>query len=548
MAKKEINMSINDKVEKTFDDFIDEYTDVYDINSVEEIYVEDFKDDENDELLNNNTEQYFYFLLNETIYAIPALKVTEVIEYQKVTRTPLLNPCIYGVTNVRNSIIVVLDLSYRFKEREAEIDKKTSFVIVNTVFDGVSYEIALLVDEIYEVDGCDENTIAQVPSFGTNIDTRFISKVAKYNDKEIYILDIDILLNIDELSTLKNDISNQDDSIYKRNVETKTDIEDDEFVKELLEEFGIDHFASNDDENEDEIDISTLISSNTNDTNQYLVFEGVQGQLYGKNVSKIEELIVLKDVSIQKNYDDSIIMGNMDLRDELLPLINFDRWLGLKDIDDSLYHEIIVVNIGQHKFGIVVRETKQILTIESNTMNKCSDTDLKSTFIAKILLDGDKKLCNIVDSDKMIIDIFSNELEKIEDDLDDIDTTVTTNKKILFADDSSMIRNSLKKIAKIIKAKYSVYENGELLYDGLKELNPDDISLIVTDLEMPKLDGKGLISKIREDSKYDDIDIVVYTNMANSILEQELLSLGASLVVPKIDIEHLSQAILNHVR
>jgi chemotaxis signal transduction protein len=485
-------------------------------------------DDENDELLNSDTDQCFFFLCDETLYAIPALSVNEIIEYQTITKVPLLNLSILGITNIRGSIIGVLDLLERFENKKTIIDKKTALVVVNTIYDNTTYNIAILVDEIFEVDGLDKDSITQVPTFGTKIKPAFIKSMARYANQEVYLLDIDTVLDISELSSLSfdDDISN-DDTLYLREVKKKKTVVFDEDYE---------------DDDEDEDDISQMITTNSTQTNQYLVFEGPNNQYYAKNVSKIEELAVVKDFDIQKNFDENIIIGTANVRGEMLTLVNFDKWLGLKQIDESSYKELIIVNMGKHKFGLTVRSTEHIVVIDTQYMSKSSDADSKSTFIASIELNGKEVMCTIVDSDKILVDVFQSEKDKSEADIENIDK-IDFDKEILFADDSSLIRKSVKQIANQLGVKYDIFENGKLLYETLNKSDIEDIGLIVTDLEMPVMDGRELIIKIRENEKYKNINILVYTNMANNILIQELLVIGATKIIEKLDIKSLSDAI-----
>jgi len=493
------------------------------------IIEDDYVDDENDELLNTDGEQCFLFYCDEILYAIPALSVNEIIEYQFITKVPLLNPCILGVTNLRGSIIGVVDLKERFKNTQTIVDKKTALIIVNIVFNKQIHNIALLVDEIYEVDGLDKDSITEVPTFGTKIKPFFLKSMARYNNKEVYLLNISQVLNINELSQLNiiNDIS-EDDSLYKKEVKKKkiTLLKDDEYIED----------------DEDDIDIQQLIYSSSSEINQYLIFEGPHTQYYASNVSKIEELLVIKDFNIQKNFDNSIIYGTVNIRGEMLPLVNFDKWLGLKEIEESLYKELIILNMGKHKFGLVVKSTEHILAIECKDMYKNSDADTKSTFIANIELNGKDTLCTIIDSDKILVDVFGSIEDKSDIDIDNIEKMVST-KKIFFADDSGLVRNSVKRMATKLNLKYSIFDNGKLLYEELENSDVTQIGLIVTDLEMPVMDGKKLISKIKKDNNLKDINIIVYTNMSNTILESQLLKLGASKVINKLDVKSLSEAI-----
>jgi two-component system chemotaxis response regulator CheV len=99
-----------------------------------------------------------------------------------------------------------------------------------------------------------------------------------------------------------------------------------------------------------------------------------------------------------------------------------------------------------------------------------------------------------------------------------------------------------------MELNYKIFEDGKYLIEELKKLNPNDIGLIITDLEMPNLGGKEVIKFIRENSKFNDINIIVHTNMSNNIMEEDLLKAGANQLIKKIDMEELSQSIKKNIR
>jgi len=157
-----------------------------------------------EELLNNKGEQYFLFLSNQDLYALPVLIVREIVEYQVITKVPMLNSFVKGVTNIRGNIISVIDLINRFSLGETKIQERTSFVIVQLSQNGEMHDIAIMIDEIYEVDGLDENSICDAPLFGTKIPTKFVKNIAKYNKQEVCIINCDEVLKISDLSTIKD--------------------------------------------------------------------------------------------------------------------------------------------------------------------------------------------------------------------------------------------------------------------------------------------------------------------------------------------------------
>lgn len=156
-----------------------------------------------EELINNQGEQYFLFLSNNDLYALEVLSVREIVEYQSITKVPYLSSYVKGVTNIRGHIVAVIDLSDRLKAGESSIQERTSFAIVQVYHNNKQHDIALMIDEIYEVDGLDESSVCDTPLFGTKIPPTFIKALGTYNSKEVSVLNKDELLKISELSALK---------------------------------------------------------------------------------------------------------------------------------------------------------------------------------------------------------------------------------------------------------------------------------------------------------------------------------------------------------
>lgn len=158
-----------------------------------------------DELLSTNiAEQYFLFISDSDLYALPILSVREIVEYQDITKIPKLNNFVKGVTNIRGSIVAVIDLLDRFNLNKTEVKERTSFAIVEVSYKNKITDVALMIDEVYEVDNLDENSICDTPLFGTKIDTKFIKCVGKYNNQDVSVLDKDEVLNLNDLSQIKD--------------------------------------------------------------------------------------------------------------------------------------------------------------------------------------------------------------------------------------------------------------------------------------------------------------------------------------------------------
>ena len=297
---------------------------------------------------------------------------------------------------------------------------------------------------------------------------------------------------------------------------------------------------------DDEIDLLALVSANANNTSQFLIFEGSDEQYYAKNVSKIEELLVYKELDVAKTHQDGIVIGTADVRGEMVTLVYFDKWIGNKVLDDSEYELVILSNYGGHKLGIVIKRVEYIVNIPPESMTNTTD-DEKISFVTKVTIGKDERMCLIYDSDKFLLDVFDNIDEKAETDTQ-MTQKIKNDRIVLFADDSRFIRKMVEKLFEQMGLRYKIYENGKDLYEDLKSLNIDDVALVVTDLEMPVMGGVELIGKIREDKRYDDINIIVHTNMANYNMKDSLFEMGVKDIIGKVNMLALGESVGKFIR
>jgi purine-binding chemotaxis protein CheW len=162
----------------------------------------DYEDDL-DLSLNQDGEQYLFFSCNNDFYAIDALRVVEIIEYQLYTKVPMMKRFVKGITNVRGDLIAVVDLKDFFGFGETIKDKKTSMIILNVKNSDNELKIAIIIDEVFEAKYLGEEDIKSAPEFGVKIDSKFIKNMCQYNGNYIPILDIDKLLDVKQLSKIE---------------------------------------------------------------------------------------------------------------------------------------------------------------------------------------------------------------------------------------------------------------------------------------------------------------------------------------------------------
>ena len=157
------------------------------------------------EIMHNRTEgsQYLSFYLKYEMFAINVASVREIIEYTQITKVPMMQSCIAGVTNIRGNVIPVLDLSERLGMGPSEISKRSCIITVETKVDGEEMDVGLMVDMVDQVYDVSAQHRMDAPEFGAKIRKEFMEMMAKVDDRYMTFLDMNGIINIPEISCVR---------------------------------------------------------------------------------------------------------------------------------------------------------------------------------------------------------------------------------------------------------------------------------------------------------------------------------------------------------
>jgi purine-binding chemotaxis protein CheW len=135
--------------------------------------------------------KYLAFALGDEEYGVEILKVQEIIGAINITKVPKAPHYILGVINLRGKIIPVVDLRLKLGMHAREFDRKTCFIVVNTVIKGNEVALGIVVDTVREVVNFAASQIQPPPDFGCSVDTSFIMGIGQVDKNVVILLDID---------------------------------------------------------------------------------------------------------------------------------------------------------------------------------------------------------------------------------------------------------------------------------------------------------------------------------------------------------------------
>ena len=143
--------------------------------------------------------QYLGFFIADEEYAVGILKVKEILQFEAITRVPGTPPTIRGVTNVRGSVVPVIDLAVRFGLPELGVTSRTCIVIVEVNLEGEKTVMGVMADAVSQVIDLAADDIQPPPAFGTRVHMEYLLGMGRSGKKFILILDIDRILSVEEL-------------------------------------------------------------------------------------------------------------------------------------------------------------------------------------------------------------------------------------------------------------------------------------------------------------------------------------------------------------
>lgn len=284
-----------------------------------------------------------------------------------------------------------------------------------------------------------------------------------------------------------------------------------------------------------------------NGTNELEVLEFLlEGRHYGINVAKIREIIAYQDVTPVPNAHPSI-EGIFMPRDTMITAINLRNCLQLRDYEErekssSLF---IVTNFNKLDIAFHVDSVLGIHRVSWNNIIKPGNTvstseDGVSTGIVKI----NGQLIIILDFEKIVTDINPETGLKMSE-IEALGERPQRETPILIAEDSPLLNklivNSLK------QAGYTNLihtENGKQAYDVIQQCKIDGtldehVRCIITDIEMPEMDGHRLTRLVKEDEETKHIPIVIFSSLVNDEMKRKGKALGADAQLSKPEIGNL---------
>lgn len=296
------------------------------------------------------------------------------------------------------------------------------------------------------------------------------------------------------------------------------------------------------------MDTNILLESGTNEL-EVLEFT-IAGNHYGINVAKVREILPMTKITPVPNSH-PCIEGIFMPRDTIITVINLVRALGFLEDANRKNDMLIVTNFNNLNIAFDVEQVLGIHRVSWTDIVKPDATvNAPGAGIATGIIKKLKSLIIVLDFERIVEEICPETSLKMSE-LAELGERERNTIPITIAEDSPMLQKLVTDA--LTQSGYTnlhVYSNGQEAWDSLLELKKNNgvdygVKCVITDIEMPQMDGHRLIRLIRSDEALKQLPIIVFSSLINEDMKRKGERLGADAQISKPEIGQLVSCIDN---
>lgn len=285
---------------------------------------------------------------------------------------------------------------------------------------------------------------------------------------------------------------------------------------------------------------------------EILLFNLGSEQRFGINVFKVKEVISSLDLNEMPGAPDNVI-GIANIRGESIPVVDLQSATGLGkgDVENGLY---IVTEYNRQAQAFLVSKVDRIVNVNWADIAEPPKTMGGTTYVTAITKLEDK-IIGVLDVERVLNEISPPSKVDVEEEIiKKVREEGLTNKRVLIVDDSSVARKQIDRSIQSIGYTTNLFKNGQEALDHLTSIVEsgrqviEEYDVIISDIEMPVMDGYTLTSTIRDHIDMKSVPVILHTSMSGVFNEALVKRVGADKFIAKFDPDNLSNAVIELVR
>lgn len=279
-----------------------------------------------------------------------------------------------------------------------------------------------------------------------------------------------------------------------------------------------------------------------------------QRELFGINVFKVREVLVMPPITELANAHEHM-MGVANIRGQIIPVINLPAVVGCTP--KKGVGILMVTEFGRTVQAFAVEDVREIVRLEWDQVLPAEGSHAGALITGLARLDGakaDTRLAQVLDVEQILRNVMPEaEKEEINREAVGPALKLPAGSIILAADDSAVARSVIELGLQAMGAKYEMVKTGKDAWERLQAIHAEAqeqgqsvrerIAVVLTDLEMPEMDGFTLTRLIKQDARFKGLPVVIHSSLTGTTNENHVRNVGADAYVAKFVPRELADTI-----
>lgn len=281
-----------------------------------------------------------------------------------------------------------------------------------------------------------------------------------------------------------------------------------------------------------------------------------RSQRFGINVFKVREVLQCPRLTVMPKIH-RYVRGVAHIRGQTISVIDLSMAIGGRAVDNLDNSFVIIAEYNRSVQGFLVEGVEKIINMDWSKILPPPQGMGKINYLTAVT-QVDDKLVEILDVEK-ILDEISPVLTDVNDDIvQEVQAGIeqklqesgqeNIKRKVMVADDSSVARKQVERALNTLGLDVVLATNGQEAFDILKEMSKegsiyDQIGLLISDIEMPEMDGYTLTAKLRNEPELNKLKIILHTSLSGVFNQAMVKKVGADNFIAKFNPDDLAKAV-----
>ncbi|WP_339514152.1 chemotaxis protein CheV [Pseudomonas sp. RL_15y_Pfl2_60] len=284
---------------------------------------------------------------------------------------------------------------------------------------------------------------------------------------------------------------------------------------------------------------------------ELLLFRLEGKQLYGINVFKVKEVLQCPRLTVMPKSN-SVVRGVANIRGGTIPIIDLSLATGCKPLADLKNSFVIITEYNTKTQGFLVSAVERIVNMNWEEIlppPKGTGRDHYLTAVTHL----DQQMVEIIDVEKVLAEV-SPTSEAISEGVVDAATHVKAVKQhVLIVDDSSVARKQVSRCLQTVGVEVTALNDGREALDYLRKMADegkrpaDELLMIISDIEMPEMDGYTLTTAIRSDARMEGVHLLLHTSLSGVFNQAMVKKVGADDFLAKFRPDDLASRVVERI-